>query len=236
LNGDHAQSLLRDKIRGLLEWERLKRRERILVSALVYALLASLVSLPVAAELPPWASSFSLTPLFFLIMTLALFLRRPWGSRESLRAVCRLDKALHLQERAVTACDILARSGGKPAETLVVSEAAEKLNSIDVRSLFKRQLPWQLFGLPPLLVLWLLLMWLGPGWYVDGFQRPREASLAQKLEKFASSLRERAKTEGLAESLGAARALGGMAERRLKGETTEVRSIIYEIIIEYNIN
>lgn len=96
------QTLVQDKIFRLLNWEKVKRREYILVSALVYSVLASLLILPLGDLFPPWARPLSLTPILFLIITSGFLLWHPWGSRESLRTILRLDKTLRLQERAGT--------------------------------------------------------------------------------------------------------------------------------------
>jgi len=136
------QTLVQDKIFQLLNWEKVKRREHILVSALVYSVLASLLILPLGDLFPSWARPLSLTPILFLIITSGFLLCHPWGSRESLRTILRLDKALRLQERAVTAWEILRRGGRRPAELLVLEETAANLKAVDVKGLFERQLSW----------------------------------------------------------------------------------------------
>ncbi|MEE8076831.1 MAG: hypothetical protein V3T60_14545 [Candidatus Binatia bacterium] len=93
------ESLLQEKFWQLLRWERVKRRERILISALFYSVLISLITLPVGDLFPIWAEPLSLTVPLFLVMTLAFYMWSPWGDRESLRTIFLLDKTLQLQER-----------------------------------------------------------------------------------------------------------------------------------------
>ncbi|MFQ5848976.1 MAG: hypothetical protein ACE5JU_00140 [Candidatus Binatia bacterium] len=219
----HEQALLQDKFWRLVRWERIKRRERILVSAFFYAVLASLFTLPVGGLFPPWAGPLFLIPPLFLVMTLAFFLRHPWGSRESLRTISLLDKTLHLQERALTAWEILGRKERRPAEHLVLEEAAKNLKVVDTRALFKRQLSWHLFLAPPLLLLWMLLAWLDVGLHLDWVREPKVVSVARKLKEFSHGLHNRAKEDDLTGSLKTARALEEVAEKGLRGEIGEER-------------
>jgi len=80
-------SLLETRFSELLRWERIKRREAILVAVFFYAVLVSLIVLPVKELLPLWVSPLSLLLLLFLILAPVYFLMRPWGNRESVRTV-----------------------------------------------------------------------------------------------------------------------------------------------------
>ncbi len=215
-------NILQESFSGLLKWERVKRREKIIVSVFFYSLLASLMILPVRGLLPSWVSPFSLPVVFFLILAPGFFLLRPWGSRESLRTLFLLDKALHLQERAITAWEILGRKEKKVAELLVLKETGEKLRGLDPRALLKRSLPWHALFTPPLLFLWLLLVWLDIGFHFEkDVEGSQSTSLAQKLKEFSHDLQERAGSQGLTESLKIAHALEEVAEKRLRGEMSE---------------
>lgn len=212
------------KISELLSWEKTKRRERVLTSALCYSILASFLILPVKELMSLAFSPVSLPLLFFLIFTPLFFLRRPWGHRESLRTLLLLDRTLNLKEMALTSWEILKRQERKAVELLVVEEAEKKLGWIDPRALFKRQYSWQAISVLPLLLLWLVFIWLDDGIHFHhGVERSQPISVARKLKEFSRELQERAKAQGLTESLKMARALEELAEKNLKGELSEKR-------------
>lgn len=216
------KTLVQEKLSELISWERSKRREKILLSALFYSLLASLVLLPARDLLPPWLASFFLPPLLFAMLVAGVFFLRPWRDRESLRSVFRLDKTLRLQERAITAWEILGRREKSAAERLVLVEAGEKLRGVDSRELFKRQNSWQALLTPPVLLLWMLAFWLDVGLYLGTRVRGSPSvSLAERLKEFSQELREKAQAQGLTESRKVARALEEVAERRLGGKVGE---------------
>jgi hypothetical protein len=215
------QTFLQEKFWQLLHWERVKKREKILISALFYSVLVSLIALPAGALFPIWAEPLYLTVPLFLVMTLAFFMWSPWGGRESLRTIFLLDKTLRLQERAVTAWEILARRERRPAEELVLEETAANLRKVDMRGLFKRQLSWHAFLVPPLLLLWMLFAWLDVDLNFGWFQGSKTVLVAQKLKEFSHDLQERAQKDELTESLKMASALEKIAEKGLKGEIGE---------------
>jgi len=127
-----------------------------------------------------------------------------------------------LEARAITAWEILDREGKKPVELLVLKEAGEGLTGVDFKSLFKRRRSWHALFILPLFVFWLLFVWLDvrvdSGNEAEG---ARLASLASRLREFSRALQDRAKSQGLAESLKVAQALEEAAEKSLKGETSE---------------
>ncbi len=215
------QTLVQDKIFRLLNWEKVKRREYILISALVYSVLASLIILPLGDLFPSWARPLSLTPILFLIITSGFLLWHPWGSRESLRTILRLDKTLRLQERAVTAWEILRRGRRRPAESLVLEETAANLKEVDVKGLFQRQLSWHAFVAPPALLLWVLISWFGVDFHLDWGREPRGVSMAKKVKEYSRGMHDRAKEDKLTESLEVARALEEVAEKGMKGKIGE---------------
>lgn len=216
------REIVREKFSQLLQWEKIKRRENIVVAAFVYAVLASFLILPAKGLLPSGLSPLHLPAALFLFLAPALFLLRPWGRRESLRAIHRLDKTLSLDERAITAWDILGREEESAAQLLVIEETQKKLRAIDPRALFKRRLPWQARFALPLFLLWLLLVWFdfGVRWEGAG-KRSGAASIAEKLKQFSRELQEKAEAQGLAESRKMAQALREIAEKRLREEIGE---------------
>ncbi len=217
------RALFQEKIGRLLRWEKVKRREQILVTALFYSVLASLVILPMGELFPPWARPVSFTPIIFLIMALMFFLRHPWGGRESLRTVIRLDKSLRMQERALTAWEIVRREGRKPAELLVLEEAAAKLKAVDVEGLFKRHLSWHAFLAPPLFFIWMWMAWFGVDFDFNWGHQTKARSVAKRLKEYSQDLRVRAEEDKLIESLKMAHALEEVAERGMKEEIGEAR-------------
>lgn len=216
------EPLLQEKLEDLLGWERIKRREKILVEVFFYSVLASLAALPARELASPWMHPLAWPALLFLLLAPAFFLLRPWGRREWLRALFLLDKTLRLEARAITAWEILGRSERSPGESLVLREAAKGLRNVDPKTLFKRQRSWQEIFALPLLLLWLLFVWFGAGLDSgEGVRGSRLHSLAQRLKEFSRDLQERAKSQGLSESLKVARGMEEAAEKSLKGEISE---------------
>ena len=74
------QALLQEKFWQLLRWEKVKRRERILISALFYSVLVALIALPAGELFPPWAEPISLIPPLFLVMTWRFLSGDPGGA------------------------------------------------------------------------------------------------------------------------------------------------------------
>lgn len=148
---------------------------------------------------------------------------RPWGNKESLRRVFLLDKTLHLEERAITAWEILRRGEQRAAERLVLKEAGDRLKGISAKTLFKRRLTWHAFSVPPLLMLWFLLLWFDIGVHFDKVTRQglKPSSMAQKLKAFAQEVEEQARSEQLTESLKIAKALEEVADETLQREIAE---------------
>ena len=216
------ERLLRERFSDLFTWQRVQRRERIFVQAFFFAVLGSLVFFPFQKTLPYAVSPLILPLLFCPVMAGALFLIRPWGTRESLRALFDLDQSLGLEERALTAWDILGRKEKRVPELVVLAEAAQRLQGVDFRLLFKRRLPWHALWLPPLLLLWLLFVWFDVGVDIQSAssQNP-SATLAQQLKEFSQGLKRQARSQGLAESLKVAGVIEDLAEKRLRGQMSE---------------
>ncbi len=204
------------KFAELFAWERTKRREKILLTALSYALIASLALSPFERLLSPRVSPLFFPPVLFLVCAAVYLYSRPWSEKDSLAALHALDRKLRLEERALTAAEILKQSAPGPAERHVLGEAGERLKSMDARALFKREWSWQALAAAPLLVLWLASVWLGAG---SGAGRTRPPSLAEKLKEFSRELEQKAEAERLAQSLQLARALEKLAEERLGGKS-----------------
>jgi hypothetical protein len=211
---------LQKKLIGLLSWERRKRREQVLVSVVCYSLLAGLVALPFYRLLPHVFGP-ALVPIaiFVLLAPLCLYSQR-WRRADSTRALARLDKALSLDERALTAWELLERNETRAAALLVLKEAGEKLADLNPKTLFRRRWSRQAYLAAGLLLLWLGLIWvdfdLGLGRDV---QPPALQTAAQKLREFSRDLQEKAKNEGLRESLQMGRELEKVAQKGIDSKT-----------------
>lgn len=201
----------------LITWERVKRREKLLLAAAAYAFLVALVVLPARTLMPGPAAMVVPLAAFVLLAPIHLW-RRRWREGDSLAAYAALDRALGLGERAVTAAEIVGRDAATSAERYVLREAAEKLKSINVKALFRREWSWRALAAPGLMALWLALVWLGVGAdFGAGASRPR--TVAEKVKEFSTELAQKAEAEKLAESAKIASALKAMAEERLSGKT-----------------
>jgi hypothetical protein len=204
--------ILQQKFAELLDWEKLKRRWEILASACCYSLLAAIVVLPFQGLFP--MVSRGLGPLVILaILIPVFFFKRRWQSQDSVRALANLDKTLRLDERAVTAWEILARQGQSPAEGLVVTQASDRVKSLQFKTLFERQLSWRDYSIIPLFGLWLVLVWLDVGLPPNHDTRPVARTLAHQVREFSRELQDRAKRDGLSDSLKMGRELEQAAQK-----------------------
>lgn len=215
-------ALVQEKVSELLAWEKRKRRELVLVAVIFYALAAALIMFPICSLVAPGLSSWVMPMPFFIILTPFLLVRRRWRQADSARALARVDRALSLDERAVTAWEILTRKRTNAAELLVLKEAAAGLETLNPRSLFQRQLSWHGYFILPLFALWLALLW-----FDVGMPSRRGAldwalpSKAQRLGEYARDLQERASREGLRDSQQIGRELEEVAQRQLAGRRSE---------------
>lgn len=215
--------VLQQKFAALLEWKKNRRRERLLISLGCYSLLAALLTVPFSGLLQAWLNPW-LAPLLVCLPIALFLLAADRRSGDVARELTRLDKALGLEERAITAWEILIRKETAAAELLVVKQAGERLKSFDPRTIFPRELTWQAYALAPLFVLWLGLLWFGIGLQTERVARPSlPPSIAQKLREFARQLQEMAKAQGLRESLNIGRELERTAQKRLEGATADER-------------
>lgn len=214
--------ILVDKFSALLRWERRKRRERICAAASCYALAAALLGLPFYALLrAPWSRWMIPIVLFAMLAPIFLFKRR-WRRADSARALARVDRALGLEERAITAWELIERGDARPAAQLVLQQAAERLKTLDPRSLFQRRWHWHHILALPLLGIWLALMWFDiDRQFSDGLLPSATPTTALKLREYSRELQERAKSEGLRESLGAGKELEKVAQKGIDANTTD---------------
>jgi hypothetical protein len=218
------REVLQAKFAGLFRWEKRKRRELIVLSVGCYSLLAALAMLPFSGLFRAWINPWWVPIFIALVAAPILLLIERWRSGGPLRLLLRLDKALSLEERAVTAWEILCRQQTLPTELRVVKEAGEKLESFDPKIIFPREATWQTYVIAPLFALWLGLLWFDISFQGErGRQPPFPSPIAQKLGEFARQLQEMAKAQGLPDSLNLGRDLEKTAQRRLEGATADDR-------------
>jgi hypothetical protein len=211
---------LRKKLTELLSWERRKRREQILTTLFCYALLAALFTLPFDGFLQTLISRWFIPISFFGLMAPFFIARGRWRLSDSARALARVDKTLGLDERALTAWELLERKETRAAALLVLKQAGEKLTNLDPRTLFRRSWSWQAYCALPLFLLWLGVLWFDIGLRFDrDLQLSAPKTVAQKLREFSRELQEKAKSEGLEESLRMGRELEQMAQKGIDAKT-----------------
>jgi hypothetical protein len=214
--------ILQKKFSQLMSWERRKRTEQILTTLLCYSLFAALITLPFHRLLLTANSRWFVPISFFVLLAPFFFLRRRWLSADSVRALARVDNALGLDERAVTAWELLERHETRAAAALVLKEAAEKLKPLNPRMLFRRSWSWQACLAVPLLVLWLGLLWFDVDLQFEGAaQHLAPKTMAQSLREFARDIQEKAKEGGLQESLKMGRELEQVAQKGIDAKTDD---------------
>ncbi len=212
-------SVLREDLDRLRRWERRKRRERLLLESLCYTALAAAALVLARPWFPVDAGLLWWTPALFAGAAAGVFLLRPWREQAFVGSLKRVDDALQLRERTLTAWEILRRSPererGRPEEDLVVEEAAERLAGADLRPLLPRRFTWHAWAAPLLALLAVGGAWLPRGGAPEASSA--SARMAQEVREHARDLGERARSRDLAESLRTARALRELADRHEAG-------------------
>jgi len=207
------------KIAAYLRWEKRKRWECIAASIACYALAIScLVGVLTLAIAPVWIILGAL-----LLIAPVIISKQRWITRDVTQSLAQLDKTMRLEARALTAWELLPRRELSGTGQLVMTQASERLSTLDVRKLFPRRRNWQAYAILPLLGLWLLLLWFDFG-AVNGARGRTEAqTLAHKLREFSRQLQERAQAEGLKQSLQAGKELEKLAQRGLEQNTSDAQ-------------
>ncbi len=211
---------LQSKFDAVLRWERQKRWEQML-------LLAAGVALALAALLSPLHNLLPLNWLRWMVPVILLvgivpvvFSYRRWRGVDETRAIVELDRKLSLDERAVTAWELAGRGDQSGAAQLVIRQTEQRLGSVQPRRLFPRQWGWPAYAVTPLLLFWFALLWfdfdrsLAP-------QRSVSPSLAHKLREFARDFQEKAKSEGLRQSLQVGQELEKLAQKNLADKAND---------------
>ncbi len=212
-------TVLKEKLADLRRWERRKRRERLLLESLFYTALAAAGLVAARALLPVDAALLWLAPAVFAAAAAGVFLLRPWREQAFLRSLTQVDDRLELDERVLTAWDILfgpretPEGRVPPEEALVVEEAADRLGVVPLRPLCRRRFTWHAVAGPVLVVLAAAGLWLPPGGAPQAASAPDR--MAQAIQEHARELENRAREQDLVESRRMAEALREMAERQL---------------------
>ncbi|HEU4340745.1 MAG TPA: hypothetical protein VFU31_04175 [Candidatus Binatia bacterium] len=215
---DFDTRVLHRELAELLRWERRKRREQILSEVLFYALLAALVALPLHGWLPAHVLRWFIPALFIAALAPVFLIRRRWQPLHSLRALARLDKTLRLEERAITAWELLERKETGGTALLVLKQASEKIHPGAARALFPRSGNWQAYVALPLFVLWFAMVWFDVELRF-GRGLPAPATLAHQIREFSRELQEKAKSDGLRESLRWGRELEKAAQKGIEAQS-----------------
>ena len=212
---------LTNKFNEILRWERRKRRERTLALVGCVALALAIIFLPLNVLLPNGWLRWTMPGIFFLALAPWFFYRAKWRHQNSARAVTALDKELRLAECAVTAWEIAGRGGAGGMELLVLHNAEARLRNIEPRQILPRSVSWPMYGVMPLLLLWLALLWLD-------FDRPysearhlRPRNLAERVREYSRELQDKAKDEGLRETLKFGQELEKTAQRSFEQKTPD---------------
>jgi hypothetical protein len=214
--------LLQEKMSEVLAWEKRKRREQVLITTLFYSAAGGLATWPLYPLMPLGGSRWMIPALIFALLVPYQFFRRRWRKADCAQALVSVDRALNLEERTITAWEILSREHTRAAEFLVLKEASAGLKGLRPRTLFPRHLNWHSYFIVPLFTLWFALLWFDIGVFSRPAMLPwRPNSQAQKLREFSRQLQEKAEREELPESLRIGQELEKMARRQLESKPSD---------------
>jgi hypothetical protein len=122
----------------------------------------------------------------------------------------------------VTAWELSRRADPSPAAQLVFKQAQARLCAIDPRALFPRRWSWPAYLALPLFVLWFTLLWLDfDRWDFSADRSSAPQTLAHKAREYARELQEKARDEGLRESLQMGQELEKVARAGLEKKTAD---------------
>ncbi|MGH7888571.1 MAG: hypothetical protein ACREPG_11940 [Candidatus Binatia bacterium] len=215
------RATLQAQFAQLIAWERRKRLEQTALATAGMALALAIVLLPLPGYLPLEGLRWLMPLLLMLLIAPWFFHRWRWRRQDATRSLVNLDKALNLAERATTAWELSAHEATSAVHELVFKQAQEQLHGLAARRLFPRQWDWPSYAAAPLLALWLALLWFDVDRSLVGQDSRAPASLAHKVGEFSRELQEKAKSEGLRESLKAGQELEQLARNNLETKSSE---------------
>jgi len=209
------------KFNEILGWERRKRREQTLAMIGCVTFAFAIVFLPLNGFLPRDWLRWTVPGILFVVLAPWFFYRAKWRHQHSARAVAALDKELRLAECAVTAWEISGGAELGGAKLLVLQRAEAALRNIAARQILPRSVSWPMYGVVPLVLLWLALLWLD-------FDRPypearhlSPRNLADRVREYSRELQDKAKGEGLRETLKFGQELEKTAQKSYEQKTPE---------------
>jgi hypothetical protein len=133
-----------------------------------------------------------------------------------------LDKTLGLEERALTAFELSAQSEPSKAARFVLRQAEEKLRVVAPRTVLPRRWSWPAYLAPGVFALWFVLVWFGlDQWFFAGEPSAAPQTLAHRLREYSREMQDKAKNEGLRESLKMARELEKVAQKNLASKSPD---------------
>ncbi len=214
--------ILKSKFAELIGWERRKRHEQIFAAVFCISWTLAILLLPLHVYLANGALRWLVPVALFVGLAPVAFYQRRWQRQDATRTLVRLDKTLRLDERAITAWEISTRAEAGGAALLVLKQAEERLRSVEPRRLFPRRWGWPAYLALPLLGLWFMLLWLGVDrQFFDKDRTSPPQTLAHKLREFSRELQEKAKNEGLRESLRMGQELEKVAQKGVDAKAAE---------------
>jgi len=216
-----ARDSLQAQFAGLLAWERRKRLEQTTLVMAGVAVALAIVLLPLPGYFPVVGLRWLMPLLLMLLIAPWFFHRWRWRQQDATRSMVELDKVLQLAERATTAWELSGRETSTAGDELVFKQAQERVHGFAARRVFPRQWHWQSYGVGPLLILWLALLWFEVDRSLMEQNSGAPPSLAHKVGEFSRELQEKAKSEGLSESLKAGQELEKMARKNLEQKSSE---------------
>ncbi len=219
----HTPDILTRKLAEILTWEKRKRREEILAAVFFYSLLGAVLALPFYTSFLSGVMRWFVPAGLGVVLAPFWFFTKRWRHADSVRALARADRALRLEERAITAWELLQRNDRRTPALLVFKEAREKLARVDAKTLLRRNWSWQAYLVLPVLAGWVGLMGINPRFEFGDGSRPSTPTLAQELRRFSRELQDKAKGEGLRESFRLGQELEKVAQRGMDSNTGNER-------------
>lgn len=214
--------ILDAKFADLLRWERRKRHEQTLVAVSCYAVALAILLLPLHVFLPGVWLRWVIPAVLLAALAPWFFYRARWRRADSARALARLDHTLKLNELTVTAWELSARGESDAASLFVLKKAQEKLRAVDGRALLPRRWSWPAYAAAPLFGLWFALVWLDFDRHnVDSTRQLGRPTLAHKLRDFSRELQDKAKNQGLRDTLTLSQELEKTAQKNIEGKTAD---------------
>lgn len=215
--------ILQIRLDEILRWEQRKRLEDIFAGASFYAFLGAVLALPFYKTFSPAALRWLLPVAFILVLAPVFWFKQRWRHADSVRALARADRALRLEERALTAWDLLQRGDRGSAALWVLKEAGERLAAVDPRRFSRRSCSRRTYFVVPLAVVWAALLWFDVGFEFGRARAPAAPTLARELQRFSRDLQEKAKSDQLRESQRLGEELEKVAQKGLQAPAGDER-------------